>query len=62
MRRITFTIQGKTDAHARAFENAIDLAVERLHDEHKDVGYSVRYERIVVKDRGSESAVTQEQS
>ena len=43
MRKITFKISGETPEDEKLFECAIDLAVEKLHDDYTKVGYSVVY-------------------
>ena len=45
MRRIIFTIHGETDADAKRFEDAIDLAVEEIFKAHPNVAYTTRYEK-----------------
>jgi hypothetical protein len=44
MRRLIFTISGETEQDEKRFEDAVDLAAEKVHDDHKNVSYSVRYE------------------
>jgi len=43
MREITFRIGGETPEDEKRFEDAIDLAVEKLHSEHPNVAYIVGY-------------------